>query len=98
MSEVDLRQLAIIQAKNYVGAQWKSKAKTPEEDLTEMRQNMLKFIDEPDEVVCVYAFWNTCWSDPRSDSQKQRGDDCESREIGLSCSMAIDISRPHLAN
>ncbi|KAG9040256.1 hypothetical protein FRB95_000185 [Tulasnella sp. JGI-2019a] len=49
--DLSARQLAIIQAKNATPLQWKSKAKTAEEDLPIMRRNMLQLVDEPDAVI-----------------------------------------------
>ncbi|KAG8972314.1 hypothetical protein FRC05_010156 [Tulasnella sp. 425] len=46
-----VRQQAIVQAKNNTQLQWKSRAKTSEEDLVQLRQNVFLFIDETDEVV-----------------------------------------------
>ncbi|KAG8903449.1 hypothetical protein FRB99_003271 [Tulasnella sp. 403] len=49
--DIKARQLAIIQAKNITPLQWKSRARTPEEDLPIMRQNILSLVDEPDDVI-----------------------------------------------
>ncbi|KAG8986375.1 hypothetical protein FRB90_004049 [Tulasnella sp. 427] len=51
--DIDLivRQQAIVQAKNNTQLQWKSRVKTSEEDLVQLRQNVFLFIEEPDEVV-----------------------------------------------
>lgn len=46
-----LRQQASIQLKNLVGSQWKSKAKTSEDQLVSLRNDLLLNINEPDEIV-----------------------------------------------
>ncbi|KAG8934669.1 hypothetical protein FRC02_009496 [Tulasnella sp. 418] len=49
--DINVRQLAIIQAKNLVTTQWRSKIKNPEADQAIMRTNILQMVGEPDDII-----------------------------------------------